>query len=78
MLGEFEAFMDSAGIVWQHTGPNTPQQNGVAERVNLTMEERITDMLDEAGPACHSASRSWCGWCSHGPSKRVLTHTPVE
>ena len=49
--GEYNntAFADhrqAAGILWQHSTPYTPQQNGVAERFNRTLEERVIAMLD--------------------------------
>ncbi|KIM58091.1 hypothetical protein SCLCIDRAFT_59614, partial [Scleroderma citrinum Foug A] len=53
----FEAFKTNAfidfttqcGILRQHTVRNRPQQNGVAERANRLLSERITAMLDESG-----------------------------
>ena len=46
---EFIGFLDACGIVKQYTVRNRPQQNGVAERANRTLAERITAMLDESG-----------------------------
>jgi len=48
MSNAFTKFTDDAGIVRQHTVRNRPQQNGVAERANRTMEERIVALLKEA------------------------------
>jgi transposase InsO family protein len=45
MSQEFEAFCIDHGIQRQHTVRNQPQQNGVAERANRTMEEGIICML---------------------------------
>jgi transposase InsO family protein len=49
MSNEFIGFLDACGIVRQYTTRNCPQQNGVAERANRTLAERITAMLDESG-----------------------------
>ena len=48
MSKAFQEFCDEQGIARQHTVRNRPQQNGVAERVNHTLEG-ITAMLHEAG-----------------------------
>lgn len=42
---EFNEFCKHARIVRQHTTPYTPQQNGVAERMNCTLVERARSML---------------------------------
>ena len=49
MSNEFEAFCIDHGIQRQHTVRNRPQQNGVAERANRTMEEGVISMLYESG-----------------------------
>ena len=54
--GEYmsKAFLDFTtqyGIERQHTVRAHPQQNGVAERANRVLSERLTTMLDEAGLA---------------------------
>src|SRR6266702_3595397 len=49
MSGEFEAFCTEHGIQRQHTVRNRPQQNGVAERANRTIEEGVVSMLYESG-----------------------------
>jgi hypothetical protein len=49
MSREFETFCIDHGIQRQHTVRNCPQQNGVAERANRTMEEGIISMLYESG-----------------------------
>ena len=41
-------FCNAEGIERQHTMRNRPQQTGVAERVNRTLDEGITAMLHEA------------------------------
>lgn len=42
-------YLKSAGIVHQTTVPYTPQQNGVAERMNRTLVEKARCMLFDAG-----------------------------
>ena len=48
MSNSMRDFCNAEGIERQHTMRNRPQQNGVAERVNRTLEEGITAMLHEA------------------------------
>jgi len=43
---EFEAYLRSKGILHEFTVPNSPQQNGVAERMNRTLAR---SMLSHAG-----------------------------
>jgi transposase InsO family protein len=42
---EFEEFCKKCGIARQKTTPYTPQQNGVAERMNMTLMEKARSML---------------------------------
>jgi len=49
MSKDFEAFCIDHGIQRQHTVRNRPQQNGVAERANRTIEEGVISMLYESG-----------------------------
>lgn len=46
---QFENYCKSEGIVRHHTVPYTPQQNGVAERMNRTIISRARCMLSNAG-----------------------------
>eukprot|EP00253_Pinus_taeda_P004569 PITA_04569 len=46
---ELEEFCKKCGIAWQKTTPYTPQQNGVAERMNKTLMERARSVLTGAG-----------------------------
>jgi transposase InsO family protein len=48
MSKEMCDFMDAAGIVRGHTVRNCPQQNGVAEKRNHTLNDDQTAMLAEA------------------------------
>lgn len=45
---EFDEFCKAEGIVRHHTVPRTPQQNGVAERMNRTLLERARCMRIQA------------------------------
>ena len=46
---QFGNYCKSEGIVKHHTVPYTPQQNGVAERMNRTIISRARCMLSNAG-----------------------------
>lgn len=46
---EIESFFEEKGIRHQLTMPYTPQQNGVAERLNRTLLDKARPMLSEAG-----------------------------
>jgi hypothetical protein len=69
--GEFDSFCVDHGIARHRTVPGTPQQNGIAERMNHTILERARCMLSNAGLwdkhnlwaettaiACHLINRS--------------------
>ena len=49
MSRKCEVFCIEHGIQRQHTVRNCPQQNGVAERSNRTMEQGVVSMLYESG-----------------------------
>ena len=38
---EFEDYLKKNGILHKHTVPKTPEQNGVAERMNKTLVETV-------------------------------------
>lgn len=46
--GPFEKYCKMHGIRQQKTVPKEPQQNGLAERMNRTLKERIRAMLSHA------------------------------
>ena len=46
--GSFEAYCKTQGINLEKTFQKTPQLNGVAERTNRTINERIRCMLSHA------------------------------
>jgi len=47
--GEFVEYLRSEGIRHELTVPKSPQQNGVAERLNRTLVEMTPFMLAESG-----------------------------
>ena len=49
MSKEFLQFTTQYGIQRHHSTQNRPQQNGLTERANRTMGDRITAMLAESG-----------------------------
>ena len=81
MSNEFIAFLDAHGIEKQYTTRNRPQQNGVAERANRTLAERITAMLNESGlskrywPECLAALVHVLNRC---PTAILSNVTPYE
>ena len=46
---ELLQIFSSSGIKIQHSIPYTPQQNGVAERKNLSLKKMTTCMVEEKG-----------------------------
>lgn len=48
MSNTFKRFFDESGIRMRHSTRNHPQQNGVAERANRTIDEHTTAMLSQA------------------------------
>jgi transposase InsO family protein len=46
---EFVQFCRDRGIRREFTAPYSPEQNGVAERMNRTIQERIVSMLHHSG-----------------------------
>jgi hypothetical protein len=78
---KFEDYLKSEGIRHERTVPKTPQQNGVAERMNRTLVEAVRSMLTDAklprkfwGEAISTAVylRNW------SPTKAVEGKTPYE
>ena len=55
---EFQRCHDDLGIRRQHSTRNHPQQNGVTERMNRTLSERVTCLLNESG-----MPNRWWGEC---------------
>lgn len=62
---EFSRFLSERGIRRQLTAPYNPEQNGVAERLNRTLLERVRACL-------HAANLSWSFWAE---ALAVIVHT---
>ena len=45
---KFESYLKAEGIRHEYTVPKTPEQNGVAERMNRTLVESLRSMLSDA------------------------------
>ena len=45
LFGKFKSFLTQEGIVSQLSAPRTPQQNGVVERINITLLNIVRSML---------------------------------
>jgi transposase InsO family protein len=45
MSSMFNSFLAGAGIMWEHTIWDTPQQNGVAERMNWSISDGIVTFV---------------------------------
>lgn len=78
---EFEQYLKDCGIEVQRTARNRPQQNGVAERANRTMEELLTAVLKDSGlprwfwAECLAALVYVWNWC---PTAAVVNSTPYQ
>ncbi|SGZ07892.1 BQ5605_C030g10749 [Microbotryum silenes-dioicae] len=49
LSNEFSSFLEEQGITRQLSIPDTPQQNGVAERANRSITEGVRSMLHQSG-----------------------------
>ena len=49
MSAEFQSFLREKGIHHETTVPYSPQQNGIAERINRTLQEAALSMILHAG-----------------------------
>ncbi|KAJ4705295.1 Retrovirus-related Pol polyprotein from transposon TNT 1-94 [Melia azedarach] len=77
----FDEFCKNEGIARHHTVRDTPQQNGVAERMNQTLLERARCMLSNA----ELTRRFWaeavstaCYLINRGPHTGINLKTPFE
>ncbi|KAK1609790.1 hypothetical protein QYE76_033463 [Lolium multiflorum] len=78
---EFDEFCSNDGMVRHHTIPYTPQQNGVAERMNRTIISRARCMLSNA--KMHrsfwaEAASTACYLINRSPSVPLDKKTPIE
>jgi len=78
---EFDKYLADAGISREHSIRDTPQQLGVAERMNRTLDEGVTTLLSQSG-----LSRTWWEDAAQHfiygkirlPSAPIAPHTPHE
>nr|KYP62383.1 Retrovirus-related Pol polyprotein from transposon TNT 1-94 [Cajanus cajan] len=77
---EFNTFCKDKGIVRQLTVRNTPQQNGVAERMNKTLLERTRCLLSNAEGVTFwgEAVNTTCFLINRTPSTAISLKTPIE
>jgi len=78
---KFAEYLKSEGILKETTTPYTPQSNGVVERANRTIMERVRCMLDDAG----LSKKYWAFVVSvavylknRTPTRSVVGRTPYE
>ncbi|KAJ9538194.1 hypothetical protein OSB04_030927 [Centaurea solstitialis] len=79
--GEFDRFCKDAGIARHRTVRHTPQQNGVAERMNRTLLERVRCVLSNAGlPRSFwaEALNTVCYLVNRSPATAIDCKTPFE
>jgi len=78
---EFKTFCRKEGIVRHHTIPHTPQQNGVAERMNRTIISKARCMLSNATMGRQfwaEAANTACYLINRSPSIAIEKKTPME
>ena len=81
LSGEFEALCKSEGIARHYTVPGTPQQNGVAERMNRTILEKVRCMLSSSGLSKSfwaEAASTACHLINRSPNFAIEKKTPIE
>ena len=79
--GEFDEFCKNEGIVRHRTVRGTPQQNGVAKRMNRTLLERARCMLSNCGLSkdfWSEAINMACYLVNRSPSTAIECKTPFE
>jgi len=77
----FENYLRSQGICHQKTVPYTPEQNGVAERANRTIVERVRSMLHDRGllkELWAEAASTAVYLINRSPTKALVDMTPEE
>ena len=80
-LAKFDKFCKDHGIERHKTNPYTPQQNGVAERMNRTLMERARSMLSGAGleqKFWAEAIATACYLINRSPTLALVEKTPME
>ena len=78
---EFAEFCSNDSVIRHHTIPYTPQQNGVAERMNRTIISRARCILSNAKMGRHfwaEAASTACYLINRSPSIPLEKKTPIE
>ena len=79
--GAFDDYCRAEGIVRHHTIPHTPQQNGVAERMNRTIISKARCMLSNARMSKRfwaEAANTACYLINRSPSIPLNNKTSIE
>ncbi|KAK2428124.1 putative mitochondrial protein [Trifolium repens] len=77
----FESFLNDNGISHNFSCPRTPQQNGVVERKNRTLQEMARTMIDESNVEKYfwaEAINTACYILNRVSIRKVLNKTPYE
>ena len=77
----FYNYCKKEGIVRHHTIPYTPQQNGVAERMNVIIISKARCMLSNARMNKHflaETANTACYLINRSPSIPLNKKTPIE
>jgi len=78
---EFNDFCKKEGISRHLTIPGTPQQNGVAERMNITILERVRCMFSHSGLSKSfwvEVASTACYLINRSPNKSIDCNIPEE
>jgi hypothetical protein len=78
---EFEQYLREKGVVHETTAPDTPEQNGLAERMNQTICNAATAALIESGlpkPFWTEAMLSAVHVITQSPAAGLKGKTPYE
>jgi len=74
--GDFNKFCKDEGIVRHLTVRGTPQQNGVAERMNRTLLEKVRCMLSNSGLSNDFWAEAACYLVNRSPNASIDCKTP--
>jgi hypothetical protein len=80
LCGELKDYLVKKGMVHELTAPYTPEQNGAAERLNRTLEERVRAMLEDSKlpPKLWAEAVSTASYIRNRSPVAGKVKTPVE
>ena len=80
LCGELKDYLVKKGVVHELTAPYTPEQNGAAERLNRTLEERVRAMLEDSKlpPKLWAEAVSTASYIRNRSPVAGKVKTPVE